>query len=703
MKSNILSALMITSYATLNTTAIADETITLDPIVIGADFREKKLSQTSNSVTLISEGEIYDKASKSFVETLASTPNVNFSSGASKAKYIQIRGIGERSQFETPVNPSVGIIVDGIDSSNTTLGMSMFDVKQIEVLKGPQGTTFGANAMAGMVVVESNEPSKKTQGHIEATVGDYNTKAVGVAVGGTLLEDKLLGRFSIYKNTSDGYMKNSYLDRKDTQNIDELSIKQQLRWLVSDEHTIDFNYSHTNVDNGYDAFTFDNSRVSLADEPGKDTQKTNAFAIKSTNDFNKFQAITKLSYSNSDMTYSFDEDWANEDYYPGENWKGSDEYIRNKEYVDFDLRLISNESNRIFNGATDWTIGTYYKNYQESLERNRLYVDLYDNNTVYNTEYDGDYKTENKAIYGQLDTHLNEKVTFITGLRVENVESDYTDSNATDISTDETLLGARIGLNYAINNTDLYYMSISRGYKPGGVNSSSEIPDAAREFKTETLWNIDIGANNSYLDNTLLSRLNLFYGKRKDQQVKSSYVQNPNDPDTSFDEYFTNAAKGTYYGLEAQLSYHMTESLYVYGSLGLLKSKFDEYTDPNPDATDVNGRAPAQSPEYQHNIGLNYFINDDWTFKANMEGKASYYFSNRHNEKAKSSTIGNASLEYIYKGLSTSFWIRNITDEKTEVRGFGSFGNNPANGWETELYTQSGAPRTIGITLSYDF
>ncbi len=72
---------------------------------------------------------------------------------------------------------------------NSALAVTIFDVKQIEVLRGPQGTTFGANGMAGVINVESNEPTKETEGHIEATIGDYNTQAFGAAVGGTLIED----------------------------------------------------------------------------------------------------------------------------------------------------------------------------------------------------------------------------------------------------------------------------------------------------------------------------------------------------------------------------------------------------------------------------------------------------------------------------------------------------------------------------------
>ncbi len=691
MTTKKLTLSLMAASAVLGTASFAEE-VTLDPIVVSSDFRAKKLSQTSNSITVIGEDEIYDKASQSFIETLSSTPNVNFSAGASKAKYIQIRGIGERSQFETPINPSVGLMIDGIDFSHATLGATLFDVKQIEVLKGPQGTTFGANGLAGVVTLQSNEPTKETQGHIEATVGNYNTKAFGAAVGGTLVDDVLLGRFSIYKNSSDGFMDNSFLNRDNTNNIDELTAKAQLRWLISDKHTVDLNFMHIDVDNGYDAFTFDNSRVSLADEPGEDTQKTNALSLKSTYDLDTMKLISKFSYSKSDMTYSYDEDWANPRYH-ADAWKGSDEYIRDKKQIDVDVRMVSNQNARIFNDTTDWTLGIYYKDYSDDLIRNHSW----------NPQYTGDYKTKSKAIYGQFDTHLSDAFTVISGLRVEKVEAKYSDSSNFNINTDETLVGAKLGLSYKVDDNSLYYATLSRGYKPGGVNASNNIPANAREFETETLWNIDLGMNSSYLDNRLTSRLNVFYGKRKDQQVKSSFVTNPQGGGATFNEYLANAAEGHYYGLEAQLNYYATDGLHLFANLGLLKSEFDEYIDPNPIATDVNGRTPAQSPKYQYNFGLDYRVNDSWIFKTNVEGKSSYYFSNRHNEKADAYTMLNASVEYINNNWTATLWAKNITDENSQVRGFGSFGNNPANGWATELYTQQGTPRTFGLTVSYDF
>jgi outer membrane receptor protein involved in Fe transport len=693
------------------------EEINLDPIVVGADFREQNLSQVSNSVSVISEKDIYDKSSQSFIETIAATPNVNFSSGASKAKYIQIRGIGERSQFTTPVNPSVGIIVDGIDFSQSALGLTLFDVKQIEVLRGPQGTTFGANGMAGVINVESNDPTNDAHGHIEATVGNYNTKAFGIALNTPIIEDKLLARFSLYKNTSDGYMTNSYLGRDDTNNIDELAAKAKLRWFVSDNHTIDFTYMHVDIDNGYDAWTFDNSRDSHADEPGKDTQLTDAFSLESTYQVNsKMHLITRISHSSSDTEYSYDEDWSyidefkeelaiinqgldceSDDPHPDCVWDYSsfDQYLRDRKQTDIDVRLVSDVDGRIFNGSTDWTVGVYYKDYSEEMTRNYTYL--------YGIPFISNYDTTNKAVYGQLDTHFTDKLTFVAGLRVEKWEAEYSDSENVNIDTDEVLVGGKLGLNYQADTDRLYYVTLSKGYKPGGVNSDYRLIAEAKEYQTENLWNLDVGINSSHFNNTVKSRLNFFYGKRKDQQVKSSVVQTRTDGSTEFIDYLANAAEGSYYGLESQIEYYPLDGLHLFTSLGLLKAEFDEYNDPNPTALDMTGRAPANSPEYQYNVGFDYLFLEVWTFKANVEGKGSYYFSNRHDEKTDSYTLLHSSLEYTNGSFSASVWVRNITDEEYSVRGFGSFGNNPSKSYETELYTQLGAPRTAGLTLSYDF
>ncbi|MCW8822180.1 MAG: TonB-dependent receptor, partial [Sulfurovum sp.] len=630
MKTKILTGSIIAAYALLNTAAFADEA-TLDPIVVSADFREAKLSETTNSVSVIGEEEIYDKTSAAFEEVIGKAPNVNFTSGGSRAHHIQIRGIGERSQFQYPLNPSVGLYVDGMDFSNSALAATLFDVKQIEVLKGPQGTTFGAYGMAGVINVQSNEPTKETEGHLEATVGNYNTKAFGAAVGGTLIENTLLGRISVYKNSSDGFMENSYLNADDTNNIDELTTKAQLRWLASDNHTIDLNYMYMDVNNGYDAFTLDNSRISHSDEPGDDILKTNAIMLKSTYQINpKMHLISKLDWSDSDSKYSYDNDWS----YAGEivdgveQYIGSDSYTRNVKNVAVDVRLVSDEDGRIFNDTTDWTVGVYHQDKKQTLDRLEKYEET---GWIESTSLITEYKTKSTALYGQLDTALSSKLTLVSGLRLENWDAKYsdnqfwvgddgfgpyTDETNVNINHDEILYGGKLGLNYQHDENTLLYTALSRGYKPGGVNIDAYLPSELKTYETEILWNLEAGVNSSHFNDKLKSRLNIFYAKRKDQQIETSIQDG-----ASFTEYLSNAAKGHNYGLESEIDFYPTDTLHFYSNIGLLQTEFDEYNNPDPDANDLEGRAQAQSPNYQFNVGLDYNFASNWTINTNIEGK----------------------------------------------------------------------------------
>lgn len=695
MKSKTLTVSIITTLAI--TSALFAKDVNLDTIVVSSDFREQTLSQTSANVSVITEEDIYNRASESFENIIGQTPNVNFTSGASRAHYIQIRGIGERSQFKAPVNPSVGLIIDGMDFSQSALGVTLFDVSQVEVLKGPQGTTFGANGLAGVVSLQSNQPTKETEAHIEATIGNYNKQAFGAAVGGTLLKDKLLGRFSIYKNSNDGFMDNSFLNREDTSDIDELTTKGQLKWLVNDKHTIDLNLIHVDVDNGYDDFTLDNTRDSHADEPGKDRQKTDALSLKSTYQINsKMHLESTISASKSDLEYGYDEDWSyvgefTESLYP---YSSFDQYLRDRKQIDFDIRLISDKEGRIFSNSTDWTVGAYLKNFSEDLTRNYTYLD---------SPYTSEYETQNLAVYGQLDKHLDDKFTVVTGLRVEKWDAEYSDSDNFSIDTDEVLVGGKLGLEYRQNDESLFYTTLSRGYKPGGVNADNSLSIEAIDYETETLWNLDVGLNSDHLDDKLQSRINFFYGQRRDQQVKSSIAQPRDDGSVKFTDYLANAAKSHYFGLESELDFYPMENLHLFSNIGLLQAEFDEYVDPNPDAYDAEGREPAQSPKYQYNLGFDYIFADAWMFKADVEGRGSYFFSNRHDAKSDSYNLMNSSLSYSTGQWSASLWGRNLSDEDYQVRGFGSFGNNPSKFYATETYTQLGSPRTFGLTISYDY
>ncbi len=659
----------------------------LPAMIVSADFRPNTAQETPVSLTQIDNDVIESRGAQHLDDVLNLAPNVNVSSGAARGQYFQIRGIGERSQFSAPINPSVGLLIDGIDFSRTGGAATLFDIESVEILRGPQGTKFGTNALAGVINMKSTDPTNELDMHFETGIADYNTRNVGIAVGGPLVKDTLLGRFSVYSHQSDGYMDNDYLGRDNVQNHDEVTARGHLKWLVNSDLTVDLNLLHINIDNGYDAFTLDNSRNSLSDMPGEDAQNTDAFALKTDYRVNSaLQLQSNVTYVQSDLKYSYDADWTFPGFHP-DAYAATENFNRERKNYSVEFKALSNEDGWIFGDTTEWAVGIYFLSQDEKLDLNSDFGNL-----------DNDYETENTAVFGQLDTHLTDKLTLITGLRVEYFEADYQDTGGLNIDTSEPLFGGKLGLNYQLNEEHLAYTSLSRGYKSGGVNNNDALPESQREFDTEYMWSLETGLKSSWLNGDLITNIAAFYSIRRDAQVKSSVFVGGGE----FEDSIANAAKGKNYGVEADFDWLLSDDVRLFGALGLLRAEFEEYDNPDITSNDIEGRRQAHAPSYQFTLGGEVYLSSNWTVRANMEGKDDFYFSNSHNSKSGSYVIYNASVAYQKENWKFTLWGRNLFNKDYYTRGF-FFGNDPRNGYADQTYKQYGDPRVIGMTVSYDY
>ena len=496
--------------------AVADTVI--DEIIVSANLRDVTLLDTAASITVIDAEVISQRQARHLEQLLNIAPNVNFSSGASRGRFIQVRGIGERSQFIEPLNPSVGILVDGIDFTGIAGAATTMDIQQVEILRGPQGTLYGANALAGLINLQSVQPGEDLAGKLSVAVGDYNTRTIGGSVGGPV-RDNLGFRIAVQQHSSDGYIDNDFLNRDDTNNIDELSLRSILAWQASPETQLKLTIFYVDADNGYDAFSLDNTRSTLSDNPGQDRHEATAVSLQSSWQGNQnFELASTLSYANNNLQYGYDEDWTYTDIcidfvciYDG--YASEDNYIRDRDNSSLDLRLVSKDGAQILNDSTDWVLGVYWRDQTEQLLRQYTYAA---------GDFTSDFDTSNRAIYGQLDTQLSSALSLTTGLRLENRTADYQDSQLVDHAVDENLYGGRIALNYqAADNTRIYGL-ISRGYKAGGVNSDPSLEAAAREFDTEQMWNLEAGIKGLWLDGALQMQISAFYQLRDDIQIKQS-------------------------------------------------------------------------------------------------------------------------------------------------------------------------------------
>ncbi|MEH6555875.1 TonB-dependent receptor plug domain-containing protein, partial [Pseudoalteromonas tetraodonis] len=287
--------------------ANADDT-ELEKIIVTGDFQQESIQTLSASASLFSENEMNQRGATYLDEMLASAANVNFAAGASRGRYIQIRGVGLRSQFVDPINPSVGLVIDGINYSGLGGSSLLFDIDQVEIYRGPQGTRFGADGMAGMIQMQSASATSDPSLKLHLGAGTYNSHEAGLAAS-TGLTDDTSARVSYFRRKSDGYVDNLYLD-KPTQDQDEQVARFKLNSQLTAHLNSELNLHYIDINNGYDAFTLDNSRNSLADQPGEDNQQSYAIGLNNTyTGFDAFDVNLNLSAIDTELFYSFDEDW----------------------------------------------------------------------------------------------------------------------------------------------------------------------------------------------------------------------------------------------------------------------------------------------------------------------------------------------------------------------------------------------------------
>ena len=311
-----------------------------------------------------------------------------------------------------------------------------------------------------MVNIRSNEPGNTFNGYAQAGVGNYNSWNVAAALGGPLSEN-FQGRIAVRQNNSDGFMRNVFLGRDDTNNRDEFSLRGKLRWLGEGDTRADLTVFYVNIDNGYDAFSLDNNRRTLSDEPGSDQQQSLSVAGKSYWQVNAGLALeTILSWSDADTQYSYDEDWSNPDICAGVAfcypYANTDEQDRSRDNISLDIHLLSIDAGRL-----NWVAGVYAQHRNEDFTRQ------------YYGSFVSAYETQRYAVYSQADYDFSANWRLITGLRFETFRDEYSDSNNLRSKTDDQYFTGEFTLQHDLNNGTMIYGTLSRGVKPGGVNTEA--------------------------------------------------------------------------------------------------------------------------------------------------------------------------------------------------------------------------------------
>jgi len=670
----------------------------LEVIEVTSNFKQVNLMHAQGSISVIDQDEIISRNAQHSENLLGAMANVNYSSGASRGNFVQIRGIGQRSQFVDPSNPSVGLIIDGINYSGLGGAGLLFDVSSVALYRGPQGTQFGNDALAGVIKFDTTPTGGEQTNRLMLSGGTYNNVSAGVAAGASY-NDNIKLRLSAVTQKSDGYITNDFLQREDTNNIDESSVKLKVDIAATDDLSINTVLHYIDNDNGYDSFSLGLNRHTLSDEPGTDTQRTKALGVTvNYQGFEQFNVEFIASALDSKLTYSYDEDWS---YVGIHDWgySSTDTYLRARKQNSADLRLLSKGNNEL-----SWVAGLYIN--QRDSDLTRQY-------TWQSQDFVSVNEHQDVAVYGQVAYQLSAKTELSVGARVGQYDIDYSDNALVSQRADDNLFGFNLSLKNQVNEQAMTYITFSRSDRAGGINGEAlakagdiTSPTLQQQllsnssFEPETLYASEFGVKGRSIDDDLNIKLAAFYHYRSDPQLKSWITDKVDGSAETFVGYTDNAGSSRGYGIELETRYQFSDNVELYYNVGYLVTKIKDYVSQKEEGPDLNmhNRQMAHAPEYTFNAGVNYHSDNGFYVTVELMGKDSFYYSDSHNEQSHSYVLTNLSSGYQAQNWRINLAANNLFDKRYGVRGF-LFGNDPRDGYAAHNYEQFGAPQTIDLSL----
>ena len=703
----------------------------LTAIVVTATLRSTPAIEVPASVTVLSQQTLRDAGRANLEDVLGLIPNLNWAGDTSLPRYFQLRGIGELEQYQGAPNPSVGFLIDDVDFSGLGTAGTLYDIDQVDVLRGPQPTRYGANALAGLIYMKSAEPTDTLYGRVDLSGGDYGANSQGAVVSGPVDALDSGFRLAVQRYYSDGYYHNLYLNRDDTNRQDEYTYRAKWAYTPSDRLRIELTATQVNIDNGYDAYAVVNSRNTEADQPGVDSQHSTGVSIRAhylASDTVGFTAIA--TYAKSVIKYSYDGDWGNPVFWaPAATvYQASEIQDRERWTKTLELRL-GTESNRGFG----WLVGFYGNQLDESLTD----LSLYDYQPLAapedpaadqsNDVIDSGYRARNVALFGELDGDLAPSLRWSAGLRGERWSASYQGTTTGFLGTNtgyttaaitptsivavtpatlhpaNDLWGGHASLTYTLCADQSVYATVVRGYKAGGFNLSQGLLPGQLSFNPEEDLNLETGYKADLLEHRLTIDADVFYLHRRDAQIKTSFQSDPQNPD-DFVFYTGNAASGHNYGLESDLAWRVAERLTVGADLGLLQSYFEDFVQQGSRGTSSLpvSRELANAPHWQAAANATYRDPRGPFARIDATGMGGYYFDLPPNETtSKPYGLLHAKIGWEAARWSAYLSARNLLNKRYPVRGF-YFGDVPPN-FPNEVYIQLGDPRTWVASLSVNF
>lgn len=691
----------------------------LSEVVVTAQKTEQNLLATPIAVSSISAKKVEDARIWELANLTAIVPNYLYSELGVAFQQIQsIRGVQVFSE-----NPAVATYIDDVNALDIIGGgFQMADIERIEVLRGPQGTLFGRNAMGGVVNIITKKPTNRRGGFGEVSLGNFGLQRYNVGYKTPLVKDKLFFGVNALYTQKDGFLKNDTTGLgKTAKNIQGLTVGNEesiygnayLRWFPNANFSATLNLKAQTDKSDATGFMLSvpNEKLAFAN-PDKiyltrigNHQRNIVNSSLNLKYYGSGYTLTSISATqNIGMAYK-DVDFPG--YYSTFYDKEVGEMLPPQTVFTQEFRINSNKSDSKLN----YSAGVFYFN-QTGYEPTT--------NLVYELAPDNYVVTRNKsvnnglALFGQVGYKLTKSLEATVGLRYDNenrkaIFNGFGDAVlmgglVTNLKPDTTASGKysavspKFALNYLISTKSSIYVSYTRGFRAGGVNASRLPKGVSQNFDPEFSNNFEVGFKAYGMENKLRVGLTAFLINWKGLQTYNlvapfTYArENLGDVQTK--------------GLEFEGNLIPVKNLELDASLGLNNGKYQAFTLTRvnfatfaEEKIDVSDKKLANAPSHTFFLAAQYGIPLSQSAKLSLRGEyrsvGKFYTDLQNTLEQPTYSLINSRVNLQVATFNLAFWVQNIGDTRYLIYGSGdsSFGRS----------VRMASPRTLGATLTFAF
>ncbi len=644
----------------------AQETISLEGIVITANKREQELGKIDASVS-VRTGEQISQAGVTKVAELEKVfPGLVIRTRGNRAySSFTVRGVSSTDFY----SPSVQVYVDGVPQSEAFLTQDLINVERVEFLRGPQGTLYGRNAYAGVLNIITKRP-ETTTASVEATgtnkKASLDIAATAAVVPGTFYVD-LTGRLA---------RDFGQIDDVDTgtDGIDEGKFKNgslRLRYApTGGPFDATFQIAHDQTETGEEVYLFDDLikerayHSFLQGPSGQLDRKTTTSALAWNYRFDNFTLSSTTAFQDLDMARQV---------------SGYD-FPESKRTWSEELRLA-------FDGERlDGVLGVYLQS--DEFTRETVYLSAVNN-----------VDTQTAAVFGEATWHVSPVIDLTAGLRYayDKAEIDYRQNlnfppfyvpYGFENSADFTSLQPKAAVGFQVAPNLRIYGQVAKGYKPGGFNHAVTSAADQAPYDPENAINYEVGMRGSLAGGDFSYSLAGYRINATDKQIYVGIVPF---------QVIQNAAETSSTGVEAEANWQATRQLSFAGNITYGRSIFEDFTDAG---VNYDGNRLPYAPDLTGSLQARYVFEQNYfPGPVALQGSMSYtgetYFNEANTLSQEGYFLFDAALEIgVADEAKLTVFGNNLTDEAFRTYSY-------AQG--TTILSTIGEGRVVGAKLKMDF